>query len=508
MIKMRNAISLFVLGILLLSAVSATNPWSASPTGAEKNTYSSLDDVFIESGIICQPAKEVDLYIVDNNDDWQDGDVLDDVRGAPELIVLISSKIPRRAYWKSPDAGEYDIVIDCDRDGEYNFGDAVDDFGNIGFKVESVAGTGEAKRGAKDPGDHIWQYDTEELDLLNEMLQVALLARGEDIELLNITLAASGNGDDTKIIALEVYVDENKNGKVDDTDILIGDVQPAFEDNNGEVVVSLDYFLEKDFEENILIVYTMEDSVQEGEFVLEAKSINGEGGDSDSVIKFSGLPLKSGTKKVLPEKTCLGELTLDLSPNPAEPNQKVIAKADGLTGCDGKEVSLRTNPCGSSSPKIIKTCILDGGTCDLDFKDDITRTYYLCIDKNGDGDTVDFGEFAFEELLIQKPEEKPVVNETEEEEGELNETVTEEEEKEQEKTNVTPTGAAGALEEITEAGSFFILLEVTLLLILFVLVMILFRLKPAPAPPQEIEKEKAEEKKEKGKEKREKKEKE
>lgn len=502
---MRKIISLFVLGVLLLLIVSAqpTNPWSASLTGVEKNTFSSLEDVFVKSNIICRPNTEVDLYIVDNNDDWQDGDLLEDVRGAPEPIVLVSSKIPLTDIWKSPDSGDYDIVVDCNKNGEYDAGDEVDDFAEAGFVVEAVAGTGKASRGSEDPGEHMWQYDPEALELSNVMMQINLLAEGEDVALLNLTLAASGSGDDTKIIALEVYVDENNNGNLDDAEILIGDAEPAFEEDNGEVTIGLDYFLEKGADENILIVYVMPESIEDGEFVVEVDSIVGRGGDSDSIIKFSGLPLKSGTKKVLPEKTCLGELNLDLLPNPAEPGETVIATFSGLAGCDGKEVSLRTNPCGSSSPQITGTCTLKNETCKAEFKAATTKTYHLCMDKNGDNDAVDFGEFTFQELIVKEPEEQETpINET----GELNETTTEEEEEQQEETNVTPTGAVSGLEEITEAGSFFILLEVTLLLILFVLVMILFRLKPAAAP-QEEEKEQPEEKKEK-REKKEKKEKE
>ncbi len=353
MIKTRNVITLIVLSIFLLSVVTAqsTNPWSASPTGAEKNKFDSLDDVYVRSGKLCQPATEVDLYVVDNKDNWEEGDELEDVRGAPDPIVLISNAIPLTKIWENPDGGEYDIVIDCKKDGEYSFGDAVDDFEDVGFEVLSVAGNAKIELGSNDPGDHTWRYDLEDIDLENEMIQFKLSAEGEDIELVNITLSASGNGDDTLIDALEIYVDENNNGKLDDTEILIGDVQPAFEDNNGETTTELDYFLENGVEENFLIVYIMNEEISEGEFTITIESLTGIGEDSDSIIEFSPLPLNSGLNTILPEKTCLGELNLVLEPNPAELDSTVRAKASGLDGCDGIEVSLRTNPCGSSSHK-------------------------------------------------------------------------------------------------------------------------------------------------------------
>ncbi len=491
--------TLMILSVFILSVVTAqsTNPWAASPTGAEKNKFDSLDDVYVRSGKLCQPATEVDLYIVDNNDAWADGDELDDVRGAAEPIVLIGNAIPLTKIWENPDGGDYDIVVDCNRNGEYDFGDQIDDFEDIGFEVVAIAGEGTVELGSNDPGDHQWRFDTEQIDLENEMIQIRLKAEGEDIELVNITISASGNGDDTEIDALEIYVDENNNGKLDDTEILIGDSQPAFEDNNGKATLDLDYFLENGVEESFLIVYIMNDEISEGEFTLKVDSITGIGGDSDSIVKFSGLPLESGLMNVLPEKTCLGELTLELSPNPAEPDSQVRALASGLGRCSGLEASLRTNPCGSSSPQVVGTCEIDDGKCTVTFTATREGTYHLCVDKNEDGDSVDFGEYAFEDLTIKEAEEEIEETETNETTADEPEETEEEEEEEQEGTG--PTGAVSGLEELSETSSFFILLEVTLLLILFVLVMILFRLKPPTqvSETKEEEKEEAEEEEEK-----------
>jgi hypothetical protein len=499
MIKTRKLATLVILSIFLLSVATAqsTNPWSASPTEAEKNTFDSLDDVYVRSGKLCQPAETVDLYIVENNDNWEEGDELEDVRGAPEPIVLINNAIPLTRIWENPDGGDYDIVIDCEQDGEYNFGDEVDDFEEAGLEVVSVAGEGIAEKGSNDPEDHQWRYDPEEIDLENEMMQIRLGAEGEDIELINITISASGNGDDTEINALEIYVDENNNGRLDDTEILIGDSQPAFEDNNGETTVDLDYFLENGVEESLLIVYVMNQDIEEGEFILTIESLMGIGGDSDSTIEFSGFPLESGIKTVLPEKTCLGELTLTLNPNPVEPDSIVRAQASGLENCDSFEVSLRTNPCGSSVPQEVGTCEIEDGECTVSFSPETERTYHLCVDKNEDGDAVDFGEFSFQDLMIEEEqeEEEETDNQTMTEEDEDME---EEDEEEKENNDTGPTGAVGGLQELSETSSFFILLEVTLLLILFVLVMILFRLKP-PAPASETKEEEKEEEKEEDK---------
>ena len=64
-------------------------------------------------------------------------------------------------------------------------------------------------------------------------------------------------------------------------------------------------------------------------------------------------------------------------------------------------------------------------------------------------------------------------------------------------TEITTEITGGAVEEfreqLAEAGSFFILLEITLLLILFVLIMIMFRLKPPKKEKKESKKDKEEE---------------
>ncbi|GEM_PF-2996242 len=494
-------ITLIISTILLLSFVIAqsTNPWSASAAGIEKNIFKTTDSVYLKSGKLCEPADEVDVYIVEDSDNWTDGDALDDVRGAPEPVALINSAIPLTQIWESPDGGKYDIVVDCNKNGQYDeFVDKIDSFSGPGFEVEAVAGGAKAERGSNDMGDHKWQYDPEEPDFVNEMLQLSLTASGEDVELINMTISALGSGDDTEISALEVYVDEDSDGKLGDNETLIGDSQPAYEDDNGETTIDLDYFLTKNVKENIIIVYRMKENASKGEFSFRVDSITGMGGDSGNIIKFSGLPIESGEKTVISEKTCLGEVSIVLSPNPAKTGESVKAAISGLEGCGGREASLRSNPCGSSTPKVVGSCILKEDSCNISFKASSSLTYYICVDKNDDNDSVDFGEYAYEDLAIESPAGNVTSVEENETETEENETA-EEEETEEEVKNTTggiTGGITGIGAEITETNSFFILLEVTLLLILFVLVMILFRLRPAAVEPQK-EEEKEEHKPEK-----------
>lgn len=492
--KMRKIlISLFFASImtLFLAFVSAqTNPWSAGSSGAEKNTFTTLEDVYVKSNPICEPATEVDLYIVKNNDNWTAGESFEDVRNASQNITLKNSIIPLTKIWSKPKGGDYDIVIDCNKNGVYDeFIDKIDNFYNIGFKVTSVAGTGKAELGKKSIGNHSWQYDPESPSLANEMIQLSLLASGEDIELENITIRASGTGNDTEIDTLEIYIDENNNSKLDEEETMIGDIQPAYTEDNSVTSIPLDYFLTKDLVENILVVYTLKETTAKGEFSLKVESIYGLGTDSNKVIKLSGLPLNSGTKTILPQKTCLGSLTLQLEPTPAPKNSKVTAKMNNLTGCQNKTISLRTSPCGSSLIKEIRSCSPKNEGCEVSFNASASETYHACIDKNSDSDFIDFGEYAFTDLVIATEE---VIEEEKAKENITAEEVNITEEIKEEK-NITEEISGNVIKGLEEKllgadGGFLILLEVTLLLILFVLIMILFKLKKYAIPPTTSEK--------------------
>jgi len=463
-----------------------------------KNEYLTTDSVLVKNTArLCSNAPldaNVSLYIVENQDVWTEGDPLVDVREEPQKIP--NSQFFKIEIWEKPKAGFYDIIIDCIENEEYDLLEPADSISDVGFTVTAVTGTGKAERGSNDVGDHFWMYDSEDPDLLNEMLQLNLVAEGEDIELENITIQAQGAGDDNEIDILGIYVDENNNGKADEDETVIGDFMPAYTEDNGVVIIPLYYTLIG--EKNILIVYLMKETTVEGEFGLKVSSIYGTGLSSGEMIKFSGLPITSGTKTVLPEKTCLGSLTLELDPSPAERGAKVTARVSGISGCQDKNISLRVNPCGSSIQEEVGFCVSGTEGCEIKFTALLSETYHACIDKNEDGDRIDAGEYAFEDLIVVEPEKKEKTNVTEEanvtvegeviEEGE--EDAGEEEEVGEGETAPVTGGVISELgEKIASTNSFFILLEITLLLILFVMIMILFKMRgPAERKPEEAEK--------------------
>lgn len=480
-------------GFVLLFIIVVLASFVQARVESVKNDYSSIEIVYAKSTTIpCNlPEDEnVTLYIVVNKDEWFGGESLDDVRDAPQEI-LNSQFITPKKIWESPKGGFYDIIIDCDGDGFYTFNEPVDSFAPVGFTVTTEKGTGSASRGEKDIGSHIWRYDPENPKFSNEMLQIKLVASDEDIMLENITIRAVGTGDDAEIERLEIYADENNDGKLSAGELIIVDSQPAYEEDNGLVTLPLDYILTRDLAENILIVYEMKQEITEGEFSLIVESIYGLGENSGEIIELSGLPITSGIKTVLPEKTCLGELTLELEPNPAFEDGIVTANLSGLTGCSNKTIVLRLNPCGSSIEEEVGSCVVgeEGAGCGISFSASVSRAYHACVDKNDDEDMVDFGEYAIEDLIV---EGKPAVVEGQNITEEVNITGETAEDGEKTTSEITGDVIEELKKDLSEAGSFFILLEITLLLILFVLTMIMFRLKPRKKGEETKEKEEEE----------------
>lgn len=450
--------------------------------------FKTTESVSVKSvGKICYNAGEtVKLYIVED-------------RNALELAILQSKDVPNSQFpctkiWESADIipGDFDVFADCNSNGLYDL-NANEPFDS--FNVTATKGTGSASLGAQNIGNHTWIYNSEEDNLINEMIQIALTAKAEDIALNKLAIKAAGSGDDTQIEKISVYIDANNNGKFDSSDTAEEEIgNGVYTSNDGLVEIEVAYTLKKDVQTNILIVYTMKKTTPTGEFSFAVNSIIGTGIVSEEAISFSGTGtlLNSGTKTVLSAEICVGALILNLIPNSVMVNESATAKVSGLTGCEGKRISLRINSCSPSSQEELGSCTIgeDGAGCDASIVASKNATVYSCIDKNQDNDMTDFGEYNFQNLIVNEPEKT-----AEEETGETSKQEVENE------TNITEEGKSitgeivGELKEkVAGTSTLFLFLEVTLLLILLVLVMILFKLKGSRSEgTEESKEEKAEE---------------
>jgi Na+-transporting methylmalonyl-CoA/oxaloacetate decarboxylase gamma subunit len=461
-----------ILSLSILVFAQSTNPWSSTSAGIEKNTFDVNQSVYVQSNTLCEPASSVDLYIVENSDNWADGDSLVDVRDDFQKINLVGSKIPATLIWSNPVVGNYDIVADCNSNGIYDmYIDKIDSFNSTGFTIQAQAGLGTVKQLGKSQ-TIIWGYDpeSEENNFLIGLLQLNLTASKESIILDNMTIQAAGSVDDTLIEHIQVYLDENNNGKVDEEELAIGEADP-FEEDNGLAVINLDYTLEKDSPADLLVVYTLNEELT-GNLSFDLLSLYGTGQDSKSTISFTGLPIKSSIVDIGAPRTCIGELTLVLSPETINSSQEVLGTVSGVTGCDNKTVILRNTPCESISGIQAGSCILSEDECTIKFTVKSTAIYYACIDKNSDSNYLDSGESAFAQVTVNK-----AVNAT----SNITEgnTTTNEEENETTQVPATPTGNVidDLGQKISQAGNFFVILEITLVLILLVLLVIMFRLR-------------------------------
>jgi hypothetical protein len=108
---------------------------STTPTGAPKDTYRTNEDVYA-AGSGFTPGTSVDIHAVQDQD-WNDGDQIpQDVTGAVETVSVVNGDVGPVLIWHAPlTPGEYDIVIDANRNGVYNAATDGLDSGSPGFVV-------------------------------------------------------------------------------------------------------------------------------------------------------------------------------------------------------------------------------------------------------------------------------------------------------------------------------------------------------------------------------------
>jgi len=469
---MKKAAVVTCVALFLISAILAVSV--NAEIFPSKTTYTVSETVSIRNTErLCysvDTSSNVTLYVVASQESWSDEDPLTDVRGASSEI-LNSQFSTYKKIWGTPTKGSYDIVIDCNDDGNYNVNEPVFNQEGSLFEVSSIPGKGNVTLGVENPGNHSWQYNGESTNSVVAMLQLTLNANYERIILDNMTIKSSGSGDEKDVSEVQVYVDANNNGVIDSDEVKIGSTQYSVD--NEALVVPLEYTLE-DSSTDIIIAYLMKQDAKEGEFALSVESILGTGEDSQKIITFTGTPISSNILAVLPENKCTGDITLELSPNPATSSAEITATVSGLSGCENKTITLLGTPCDSAIKEEIGSCVFKGEDCEFNFTaPSANKIYSACIDKNGDKSQLGAGEYAVQELKIIVPQPVNATNETEETPSE---NLTEVENQSSVTGNIV-----SKLEEFSGSGSFMILLEVTLLLILFVLTIIMFKLK-SPAP--------------------------
>jgi hypothetical protein len=260
------------------------------------------------------------------------------------------------------------------------------------------------EEGSDSPGNHGWSFNPSSTDFWNEMLQIEITARGNDITINSLTIQASGTGNDKNDISkAELWRDKNNNGIVDNaTDKLIdSDIYPA---DNGAITFNAGYDVDDGDSVTFLISYTMSPSAAVGKtYYLSVTGIVAVERGTVNPVHVLNLPIFSAVKTI--QSGCSGNLTLKLLPNPARPNQTVSAVIDNVTDkCANSIAVLKTFAC--NLPVLLPpvgTCVVQGNGCVVYFNASAKEglyDYYGCLDINGDGDLSETNEQAKETLTV------------------------------------------------------------------------------------------------------------
>jgi len=118
--------------------------FSANGSGTETNKFLVADKIYCK-GSGFPTNQQVRIYVVQNSDSWTNNASLADVSGGYETIDIGGNgDLPVTEIWETSDAdaGSYDIVVDVDRDGTYDFDfdgiiDAGDDLHQAGFAISA-----------------------------------------------------------------------------------------------------------------------------------------------------------------------------------------------------------------------------------------------------------------------------------------------------------------------------------------------------------------------------------
>lgn len=109
---------------------------SSDGSGTERNTFDLSENIYCYAGNL-PTSTRVDSYVVNNKDDWEEGDELSDISGGYETETTGDDGIISTIQlWCSPlTQGSYDIVVDTNRDGEWNEGEPIDSWTTTGFEA-------------------------------------------------------------------------------------------------------------------------------------------------------------------------------------------------------------------------------------------------------------------------------------------------------------------------------------------------------------------------------------
>lgn len=121
--------------------VDLTQPmvYAADNQGYACNSFLVGQHSIYAKGKNLTPDDIIDVYVVDDQNNWSEGMFLTDVSGGKETVTVGADGEFFQEIWASPGlASAYDVVADIDQSGTFSEGDLVDSYIPIGFMVQET----------------------------------------------------------------------------------------------------------------------------------------------------------------------------------------------------------------------------------------------------------------------------------------------------------------------------------------------------------------------------------
>jgi hypothetical protein len=293
------ALSIALCACVCVRAAAAADVWATNATGAVKESFYSNETVYVASTSMSSGVRAVRVYITHDSNSWVTGTTLADVRasGYTTLSTNATGHIVATALWTTPTVGVYDIVVDNNTDGVFNFTiDLIDSAAATGFSVVATPKpTLSLAAGTKNPAARNWPLDNQSHDTMLHFNLTAGAAQG--VVMRSLAVAASGTGNDLADISVVQFLEDvNNNGLYNSGETVLG--YGAYTRDNGVISFEMadGYELAAGASRAFLIVYDMKAGALGSTYSVDVMAISADGTATLEAATVSGLPMKSAMK--------------------------------------------------------------------------------------------------------------------------------------------------------------------------------------------------------------------
>ena len=293
------ALSIALCACVCVRAAAAADVWATNATGAAKESFYSNETVYVASTSMSSGVRAVRVYITHDSNSWVNGTALVDVRagGYTALSTNATGHIAATALWTNPTVGAYDIVVDNNTDGVFNFTiDLIDSAAATGFSVvETPKPTLAVVAGTKNPAARSWPLDNQSHDTMLHFNITAGAAQA--VNMRSLSVAASGTGSDIADVKVVYLIEDlNNNGLYDSGETILG--YGIYTHDNGVISFEMagGYELAAAASRAFLIVYDMKAGAAGSTYSVDIMAISADGTATPEAATVSGLPLKSAVK--------------------------------------------------------------------------------------------------------------------------------------------------------------------------------------------------------------------